>query len=80
MLRAFSRHNDISEWRRKRVGARYVHALMEWQKAVEECYLEHHFIPGDNLLDDMKNLQCGKKERKLLLSHLKRLFDRLKQA
>lgn len=81
MLGQFSQH-ESTHWRDGplALGLRYLQALMLWRKAVEDCYLEHHFIPGDNLLEDMAQLSCGPKEQKLLLKHIQEIFNRLRRA
>ena len=60
-------------WQDDLLCERYLEALVRWKKIATEEYLEHPFIPMDNILVS----GFSKTEKKLLLDHIQHIFDGL---
>lgn len=63
LLHLVEYYNDSSDWQRKQLWEKYMLALLVLERCLKEKYLQHFFIPGENLFKH--DLPAGPVKREL---------------
>lgn len=70
MFWMFNRCPSDEQWKKNLFSLRYLQALVLMKMHVESGFVDHFFLPGDNLLKDMVTTGDGKRQQKILINYI----------